>query len=127
MKTPNDPKLSDGGGWRGPCLVGGKAAAEARAVTAGAVRCSAWLGASFVARGSKERVLKVSASMLRPRAVSWNVVKRQGHKRADKGEDKADADTTGHRHGRTVASNEHGGSDDREEHPKDSGDTGKYK
>ena len=42
--TPNDPKLSDGGGWRGPCMVGGKAAAEARAVTAGAVRCSAWLG-----------------------------------------------------------------------------------
>ncbi len=25
-------------------MVGGKAAAEARAVTAGAVRCSAWLG-----------------------------------------------------------------------------------
>ena len=41
---PNDLKLSDGGGWRGPCMVGGKAAAEARAVTAGAVRCSAWLG-----------------------------------------------------------------------------------
>ena len=41
---PNDPKLSDGGGWRGPCMAGGKAAAEARAVTAGAVRCSAWLG-----------------------------------------------------------------------------------
>ena len=44
MKTPNDPKLSDGGGWRGPCMAGGKAAAEARAVTAVAVRCSAWLG-----------------------------------------------------------------------------------
>ena len=43
-ETPNDPKLSDGGGWRGPCMVGGKAAAEARAVTAVAVRCSAWLG-----------------------------------------------------------------------------------
>ncbi len=42
--TPNDPKLSDGGGWRGPCMAGGKAAAEARAVTAVAVRCSAWLG-----------------------------------------------------------------------------------
>ncbi len=37
-ESPNDPKLSDGGGWRGPCMVGGKAAAEARAVTAGAVR-----------------------------------------------------------------------------------------
>ena len=40
--TPNDHKLSDGGGWRGPCMAGGKAAAEARAVTAGAVRCSAY-------------------------------------------------------------------------------------
>jgi len=44
VMPPNDPKLSDGGGWRGPCMVGGKAAAEARAVTAVAVRCSAWLG-----------------------------------------------------------------------------------
>ena len=44
VATPNDPKLSDGGGWRGPCMVGGKVAAEARAVTAVAVRCSAWLG-----------------------------------------------------------------------------------
>ena len=46
--APNDPKLSDGGGWRGPCMVGGKAAAEARAVTAVAVRCSAWLGVAAV-------------------------------------------------------------------------------
>jgi len=38
-----DPKLSDGGAWRGSCVVGGKAAAEAGAVTHGAVRCSAWL------------------------------------------------------------------------------------
>ena len=44
MNKPNDPKLSDGGGWRGPCMAGGKAAAEARAVTAMPVRCSAWLG-----------------------------------------------------------------------------------
>jgi hypothetical protein len=29
---------------RGTCMVGGKAAAEAGAVTHGAVRCSAWLG-----------------------------------------------------------------------------------
>ena len=43
-KSPIDPKLSDGGGWRGPCMAGGKAAAQARAVTAVAVRCSAWLG-----------------------------------------------------------------------------------
>ena len=42
--TPNDPKLSDGRGGRGPCMAGGKAAAEARAVTATPVRCSAWLG-----------------------------------------------------------------------------------
>ena len=47
-RTPNDPKLSDGEGWRGPCMAGGKAAAEARAVTAGAVRCSAWLGVAGV-------------------------------------------------------------------------------
>ena len=46
--TPNDPKLSDGGGWRGPCMAGGKAAAEARAVTAVAVRCSAWLGDGWI-------------------------------------------------------------------------------
>ena len=38
LATPNDPKLSDGGGWRGPCMAGGKAAAETRAVTAVAVR-----------------------------------------------------------------------------------------
>jgi hypothetical protein len=43
IAMPNDPKLSDGGGWRGPCMAGGKVAAEARAVTAVAVRCSAWL------------------------------------------------------------------------------------
>ena len=43
VKAPNDPKLSDGGGWRAGCTVGGKAAAEAASVTAGAVRCSAWL------------------------------------------------------------------------------------
>ena len=44
MKTPNDPKLSDRGVRRGTCMAGGKAAAEAGAVTHGAVRCSAWLG-----------------------------------------------------------------------------------
>ena len=46
--TPNDPKLSDGGGWRAGCTVGGKAAAEAASVTAGAVRCSAWLGVAGI-------------------------------------------------------------------------------
>ena len=48
--TPNDPKLSDGGGWRGPCMAGGKAAAEARGVTAVAVRCSAWLGVAVIGK-----------------------------------------------------------------------------
>ena len=40
-ESPNDPKLSDGRGWRGPCMAGGKAAAEAATVTRGTVRCSA--------------------------------------------------------------------------------------
>ena len=34
VATPNDPKLSDRGVRRGTCMAGGKAAAEARAVTA---------------------------------------------------------------------------------------------
>ena len=34
----------------GTCTVGGKAAAEAGAVTHGAVRCSAWLGVAVVGR-----------------------------------------------------------------------------
>jgi hypothetical protein len=41
VKTPNDPKLSDRGGWRECCAVGLLGAAL---VTAVAVRCSAWLG-----------------------------------------------------------------------------------
>ena len=43
--TPNDPKLSDGGGWRDGCVGEGGGAAS---VTAGAVRCSAWLGVAAV-------------------------------------------------------------------------------
>ena len=42
--APNDPKLSDGGGWRDGCAVGERRRQEAASVTAGAVRCSAWLG-----------------------------------------------------------------------------------
>ena len=42
-RTPNDLKLSDSGVRRGTCMVGGKAAVEAGAVTHGAVRCSARL------------------------------------------------------------------------------------
>ena len=41
VASPNDPKLSDGGGWRDGCAGEGGGAAS---VTAGAVRCSAWLG-----------------------------------------------------------------------------------
>ena len=44
QRTPNDPKLSDGGGWRDGCAVGERGRPEAASVTAGAVRCSAWLG-----------------------------------------------------------------------------------
>ena len=42
--SPNDDKLSDRGGWRGPCMVRERRRLEAGAVTAGAVRWSAWLG-----------------------------------------------------------------------------------
>ena len=41
---PNDPKLSDRGGWRAGCMVGERRRQEAASVTAVAVRCSAWLG-----------------------------------------------------------------------------------
>ena len=60
VATPNDPKLSDGGAWRGSCEGGAKKEATdvrqrhdrtgrvqariAATVTRGAVRCSAWLG-----------------------------------------------------------------------------------
>lgn len=43
-ESPNGPKLSDSGG----CAVGERRRQEAGAVTASAVRCSAWLGASFI-------------------------------------------------------------------------------
>ena len=46
--SANDPKLSDRGVRRGTCMVGGKAVAEAGAVTHGAVRCSAWLGVAVI-------------------------------------------------------------------------------
>jgi len=49
--SANDPKLSDGGGWRDGCAGEGGGAAS---VTAGAVRCSAWLGVSgFIREGSR--------------------------------------------------------------------------
>src|SRR5712671_3939721 len=66
VESPNDPKLSDLGVRRGTCMVGGKAAAEAGAVTHGAVRCSAWLDVAGVAADAitlfqfVERGLKVT-------------------------------------------------------------------
>jgi hypothetical protein len=62
-QSPNDLKLSDREARRGTCMVGGKAAAEAGAVTCGAVRCSAWLGDDrlrFI-NGSKSRLNLVPA------------------------------------------------------------------
>ena len=58
-KSPNDPKLSDRGVRRGTCMVGGKVAAEAGAVTHGAVRCSAWLGDSLATVEDNEREKEV--------------------------------------------------------------------
>ena len=52
-ESPNDLKLSDRPGWRGPCAAGGEGGGqEAVAVTAGPVRCSAWL-AAFVRIGAQ--------------------------------------------------------------------------
>ena len=64
VRTPNDPKLSDGGAWRGSCEGGAKMTAtdvgqrwlgvktpkleSAATVTRGAVRCSAWLGVAVI-------------------------------------------------------------------------------
>jgi len=45
---PNDPKLSDCGGWRAGCTVAARRRLEAASVTAGAVRCSAWLGVAVI-------------------------------------------------------------------------------
>ena len=48
VATPNDPKLSDGGGWRAGCGVGERRRQEAAGVTAARVRCSAWLGVAVI-------------------------------------------------------------------------------
>ena len=48
VATPNDPKLSDGGGWRAGCMVAERRRVEAASVTAVAVRCSAWLGVAVI-------------------------------------------------------------------------------
>jgi len=55
---PNDLKLSDSGVRRGTCMVGGKVAAEAGAVTHGAVRCSAWLGARLDSEQTSKKNLE---------------------------------------------------------------------
>ncbi len=65
-----DPKLSDGGVRRGTCMVGGKVAVEAGAVTHGAVRCSAWLGdVGFIevccARSERQRPRTCKCRLLR--------------------------------------------------------------
>ncbi len=49
-KSPNDRKLSDGGGWRDGCAGEGGGAAS---VTAGAVRCSAVFGVAVVGRNRR--------------------------------------------------------------------------
>ena len=63
--TPNDPKLSDRGARRGTCMVGGKAAAEAGAVTCGAVRCSAWLGVTLLGKTAQTTTGQKRESALR--------------------------------------------------------------
>ena len=68
--SPNDPKLSDGGVRRGTCMAGGKAAAEAGAVTHGAVRCSAWLGVAVISVEGLGRELKSFRWLLRVVAQS---------------------------------------------------------
>ena len=47
-ESPNDPKLSDGRGWRDRCGVGERRRQEAAGVTAAPVRCSAWLGVAVI-------------------------------------------------------------------------------
>ena len=63
--TPNDLKLSDCGGRRGSCMVGGKAAAEAATVTRGAVRCSAWLGVTLLGQTAQATTDQKRGSGLR--------------------------------------------------------------
>src|SRR5438477_7000481 len=63
--TPNDPKLSDRGVRRGTCMAGGKAAAEAGAVTHGAVRCSAWLAVAVIWAYVKKTTPRQSCRLIR--------------------------------------------------------------
>jgi len=81
-ESPNDPKLSDGGGWREPCAGeggGGRRRFVAWLVTAVAVRCSAWLGVAGHSRETSnksidERLILVTATD--EELESWQVFKR---------------------------------------------------
>ena len=81
LGTANDPKLSDGGAWRGSCEGGAQKEATnvgpslertrrvrariAVTVTRGAVRCSAWLGVSGRIRNSFEQLRRQRARLRR--------------------------------------------------------------
>jgi len=81
--SPNDPKLSDSGVRRGTCAEGGKAAVEAGAVTCGAVRCSAWLGVSFIWDSSWRRWAESVAEARSWRENLSRLTKRVTDHRAD--------------------------------------------
>ena len=77
VATPNDPKLSDGGGWRGGCAGEGGGAA---AVTAGAVRCSAWLGVAdfFIESSNLESFRVLGRRETQSAALESRVAAAQG-------------------------------------------------
>ena len=96
--TPNDPKLSDSGVRRGTCMAGGKAVAEAGAVTHGAVRWSAWLGvaiwvgSSAKGRPNVEKLPPVAVTCAQkrratPDKLSWVLKELTKGLRGAKGED----------------------------------------
>ena len=60
-KSPNDPKLSDSRSWRAGCMAGERWRLEAASVTAERVRCSAWLGASFIWEFGARHIERISA------------------------------------------------------------------
>ena len=65
---PNDPKLSDSPGWRDRCTVGERRRQEAAGVTAGRVRCSAWLNQSLREAVLARVVVFVDGEMLMEQA-----------------------------------------------------------
>ena len=64
-------------------MAGGKAAAEARAVTAVAVRCSAWLGDSFIWKSIAE--LPFIAKAIRTGSARKKTLLDDGPRYADEG------------------------------------------